>query len=137
MGFFGGNMNIGMTYEVKKIVTEKDTASALGSGGIMVFSTPMMIALMENSALLNAQTELEEGFSTVGTHLDIKHLSATPVGMEVRAISTLIEVDGKKLLYEVKAYDEIGLIGEGLHSRYIINIEKFMKKVNEKTNESS
>ena len=108
------------------IVTEDKTAKAMGSGTLDVFATPAMIALMENTA------ELEPGSGTVGTALNVKHVSASPVGMKITCETELIKVDGRALTFSVKAYDEAGLIGEGEHERFIIFEEKFQKKANEK-----
>lgn len=122
----------GLQYESKQIVKESDTAAAFGSGDLYVFSTPMMIGLMENAALKAAQQALDEGLSTVGIRLEVDHLAATPLGMEVRAVATLEEISGKKLKFRVEAYDEEGLIGEGYHWRYVIQTEKFMQRVSDK-----
>ena len=104
-------------------VTLDKTAKAMGSGTMDVFATPAMIALMENTAF-------ESG--TVGTALDIKHVSATPVGMKVTCESELVKVDGRALTFSVKAFDEAGLIGEGTHERFIVFEEKFQKKADDK-----
>ncbi len=122
----------GLQYESKQIVKESDTAAAFGSGDLYVFSTPMMIGLMENASLKAAQQALDQGLSTVGIRLEVDHLAATPLGMEVRAVATLEEVSGKKLKFRVEAYDEDGLIGEGYHWRYVIQTEKFMQRVADK-----
>ena len=98
-------------------VTLDKTAKAMGSGTMDVFATPAMIALMENTAFESVASELEEGSGTVGTALDIKHVSATPVGMKVTCESELMKVDGRALTFSVKAFDEAGLIGEGTHER--------------------
>ena len=91
-----------------------------------------MIALMENTAFESVASELEEGSGTVGTALDIKHVSATPVGMKVTCESELVQVDGRALTFSVKAFDEAGLIGEGTHERFIVFEEKFQKKADDK-----
>ncbi len=114
---------------VEKVVTEDDTAAKFGSGNISVYATPMMIGLMENSALKAVDDKLGEGYATVGIHVDVKHLAATPVGMKVTAKSRLVKIDGKKLYFKVEAYDQEKKIGEGTHTRYIINIDNFMKKL--------
>ena len=106
-------------------VTSDLTAKSLRSGGLDVLATPIMVALMEEAALL---PYLEPGTDTVGTRLDVSHLSATPVGMKVRAESTLVEIDRRRLVFEVKAYDEAGLIGEGTHERFVVDMEKFTAK---------
>jgi fluoroacetyl-CoA thioesterase len=117
---------IGSKGYTELVVQEKDTASAYGSGGVDVFATPAMVAIMENAAVRSIDNHLPKGMTTVGTHIDVKHLAATPIGMKVRAEAELIEVNGKKLKFKVEAFDEKGVIGEGSHNRYIIDLEKFM-----------
>lgn len=126
------NLSVGSTTTSEKLVKQEDTAAAFGSGDILVFATPMMIGLMENAALNDALKQLPEGYSTVGTFVDVKHMAATPMGMTVRAEAELIEVSGKKLTYKVTAYDEKDKIGEGTHGRYIIHGESFLKKIESK-----
>ncbi len=126
--------NIGDTFTSELIVEEKHTAAAFGSGNLLVFSTPMMIGLMENAALNCAQSSLENGYSTVGTSLDIKHLAATPIGQKITATAELIEVSEKKLTFKVEAFDEVEKIGEGMHGRYIIDSKKFLDRVKQKSN---
>ncbi len=126
------NLNVGDRFESELIVEEKHTAAAFGSGSIFVFSTPMMIGLMENAALKCAEQKLESHLSTVGTFVDVKHIAATPMGQRVRAVAELMEIDQKKLLFKVEAYDEVEKIGEGMHGRYIIDAAKFLEKVNQK-----
>ena len=113
-------------------VTLADTAKALGSGGLDVLSTPKLIALMENAALTAVRPYLEEGTETVGTRLEVSHLAATPVGMAVRAEAELIEIDRRRLVFSVKAWDEAELIGEGRHERFIVQTEKFLAKCSAK-----
>ncbi|WZL72803.1 thioesterase family protein [Clostridiaceae bacterium 35-E11] len=120
-------LKVGMKASVEQIVEEKHTAASVGSGAVRVFATPMMIGIMENAALKAVQPQLAQDFSTVGIHLDVKHMAATPVGMKVRAEAELIEIDGKKLKFKIEAYDEKDKIGEGIHSRYIILVEKFVE----------
>ncbi|RKD20933.1 Thioesterase superfamily [Caminicella sporogenes DSM 14501] len=126
------NLKLGMSAEVEKIVTENDTASAFGSGKVLVFATPMMIGIMENAALKAVDPHLPEEHATVGIHLDVKHMAATPVGMKVKAKAELIEINGKKLKFKVEAFDEKEKIGEGYHTRYIINIPKFLENTKQK-----
>lgn len=118
--------------EVK--VVESNTALAMGSGTLQVFATPSMIALMEETAWKSVAEHLEEGNGSVGIELNVKHVSATPLGMTVRCESELIEVDGRRLVFKVAAYDEAGLIGEGTHERFVVNNEKFQGKANSKGN---
>jgi predicted thioesterase len=113
-------------------VTQELTAKAMSSGALDVFATPAMIALMENTAFLSVAAELEPGSGTVGTALNVKHVSATPVGMKVTCETELVKVDGRALTFSVKAYDEAGLIGEGEHERFIIFEEKFQAKADAK-----
>ena len=114
------------------IVTEENTAKTMGSGTLDVFATPAMIALMEQTAYESVAGELEEGYGTVGTMLNVKHVSATPLGMKVTCESTLTKIDGRALTFEVKAFDERGLIGEGTHERFLVQNEKFQAKANNK-----
>ncbi len=116
----------------EKMVTEELSARSLGSGTLAVFATPAMVALMEETAWKSVQKYLPEGEGSVGISLNITHVAATPLGMKVRCESELVEVDGRKLIFSLKAFDERGLIGEGTHERFVINNEKFQKKTNEK-----
>ena len=113
-------------------VTMDKTAAAVGSGLLDVFATPQMIALMEATASESVAPHLDEGSTSVGTLVNVSHVAATPVGMTVRCESELIEFEGRKLVFTVKAYDECGLIGEGSHERFIVFSEKFMAKTNAK-----
>ena len=109
-------------------VTEEMTAEKLGSGKLPVYATPNMITLIENTASASVEEYLEEGQGTVGTFVNVKHLAATPIGMSVTCETELTHVDRKRLVFETKVYDESELIGEGIHERFIIDKEKFMKK---------
>ena len=109
-------------------VTEEITAKVVGSGGLEVFATPMMIALSEKTALTSIMQYLEEGQSTVGTKVDIAHIAATPVGMKVTCETELIEIDRRRLVFSVNVYDEIEKIAEGTHERFIVDNEKFISK---------
>lgn len=115
-----------------EVVTDKNTALSIGSGELEVYATPAMTALMEKAAYKSVAPYLEKGQGTVGTMLNIVHTSATPMGMTVTAESELIEIDGRKLKFNVIAYDEKGKIGEGTHERFIINNQKFQQKTNSK-----
>ncbi len=113
-------------------VTEDKLAKNVGSGLVRVYATPQMIALIEKTAVLSVEPYLEEGQSTVGTLINISHCAATPCGMKVHAETELVEIDRRKLTFKVKAYDERGLIGEGTHERFIIDIAKFQAKADSK-----
>ncbi len=123
------DIKIGLKYKFEKTVTENDTADKLGSGTLEVFSTPMMVALMELAAKDTVSPYLPEGHSTVGTALNIKHIAATKVGKKVWAIAELIEVDRKKLVFNILAFDEDKQIGEGTHERFIVDNNKFLSKI--------
>lgn len=123
-------LEVGLTYKSEHVVGKNDTAISVGSGSLEVFATPCMISLMENSAMMAVENLLDEEFTSVGTHLDIKHLSATPLGRKVYSIATLKEVDGKKLKFWIEAFDEKTKIGEGFHSRFVVGKEKFMLRIN-------
>ena len=109
-------------------VTDEVTAPAVGSGMLPVFATPSMIALMEKAAAESVAPQLDAGMTTVGTKLDVAHTAATPVGMTVRAETELTEIDGRRLIFTVRAFDELGEIGSGTHERFIVNAEKFLAK---------
>ncbi|RKD33880.1 thioesterase family protein [Thermohalobacter berrensis] len=126
------NLKEGLKATVEKVVTENDTAAKFGSGDIKVFATPMMIGLMENAALKAVDKELGKEHATVGIHLDVKHIAATPIGMKVTAKAELTKIEGKKLYFKVEAYDEKEKIGEGTHKRYIINVDKFLNSIENK-----
>ena len=123
-------MQIGDTYEVRETVTEQMTAKTFSSGAMHVFSTPYMVAMMEKAAFLLMQQDLGGDKSSVGTKLDIAHVSPSPVGMPVRAVAELVSVseNGKVAEFKVSAYDSAGLIGEGTHQRAYIDVERFMTK---------
>lgn len=121
-------LETGITQTKEVVVTKGNTALALGSGTLEVFATPAMIALMEGTAAESVESLLEEGQTTVGTALEIKHLAASPIGMPIRCESELIAVDGRALTFAVTAYDKAGKIGEGTHGRFIVDSEKFFAK---------
>lgn len=110
------------------MVTKENSASAVGSGLLDVFATPAMVSLMEKTAWMSIAEYLNVGEGTVGTKLDIAHSAATPVGMKVWCESELVEVDGRRLVFRVEAFDEKGKIGGGMHERFIIRNDKFMAK---------
>lgn len=121
-------METGIKGRQEMLVTEADLAKNVGSGKVRVFATAMMIALMEKTAVYSVEPYLEPGQGTVGIRVEVSHVSATPVGMKVWAESELVEIDRRRLVFKVAAYDERGLIGEGLHERFIIDMEKFQAK---------
>ena len=127
-------IKIGMTHTVEKTVTPDMTAKAVGSGGLEVFGTPYMLGLMECAAMWCVQNELPEGKGTVGVNISSSHLAPTPVGMKVTATVevTDISANGKMITFKVTASDAEGLIGEGTHTRAVIDNARFLQKCNEK-----
>ena len=123
---------VGMRGEVSTIVEREDTAKEVGSGNLLVYATPCMVALMEGACCEAISASLPDDKTSVGIELAISHLSATPVGLDVRAEAELISVDGKILTFQVTAYDEKGKIGEGTHKRAIVSSQKFLEKTYEK-----
>ncbi len=123
---------IGLKGRAEDVVSEKNTAQAACSGALPVFGTPFMCALMEKASWTSIAPYLAENEGTVGTKLNISHVSATPVGMKVWAESEVTAVDGKRIELKVSAYDEKGLIGEGTHERFVITNDRFVAKANKK-----
>lgn len=122
-------LNKGLRAESKVMVSHKNSALKLGSGDMEVFATPAMVALMENAAMRAVSEALEEGSTTVGTRMQTSHIKASKIGAEVTALAELVEVDGRKLTFAVKAWDEDGVIGEGEHTRVVVSRERFMAKL--------
>ena len=122
------NVTVGMKAEVTSLVEKEDTAQVVGSGSLLVYATPCMVALMEGAACEAIAEGLEEAETTVGIELNIKHLSATPVGLEVRAEAEVTAVEGKIITFEIHAYDEAGEIGSGTHKRAMVNAQRFLDK---------
>ena len=119
----------GLKYESRVTVSAANTALALGSGDMEVFATPAMVALMENAAMNAVADCLPEGSTTVGIEISTSHLKASAVGAVVVAEATLEEVDGRRLVFSLKAWDEAGVIGEGKHTRFIVDRERFLSKL--------
>ena len=122
-------MNVGLKHTSTLTVEEKHLAVNVGSGDLCVLGTPVMMMLMENAAMLAVADELPDGSSTVGGRIESTHLRPTPLGGRIEATAELVEVDGRKLRFRISASDEHGLIGEGEHLRFVVDIEKFMGKV--------
>jgi len=122
----------GLKGEATLVVAEEHTAEHMRSGEMSVFSTPVMVALMEEASLKTVAPFLDEGQETVGISLDIKHLAPTPVGMKVVAKAELLEVDRRRLVFHVEAFDEQEKIGEGSHERMVIDLDRFLARVQEK-----
>ena len=122
-------LEVGMKYEIDRVVTENDTAAKAASGSVEVLATPVMIAWMEEASLRLAQQELEEGFTTVGTEVNIKHLKGTLVGKNVKVLSVLKEIDRKRLVFDVEVVEDGVVVGSGSHTRFIIDTAKFYEKL--------
>ncbi len=123
-------MKTGTEYTCTTQVEPANCASAVGSGGLDVFSTPSMIALMEKAAFTLVQESLAEGESTVGTQMNVDHVKASKIGETITAKAILTEIDGRKLTFDVSATDSAGnTIGRGVHTRFIIQIEKFLSRL--------
>ena len=127
---------IGLKGEASAPVTQASTAASMGSGTLPVFATPAMAALMEQAAYTSLLPCLEPGQGSVGTALTLTHLSATPVGLTVRAESEVTQVDGRTVTFRVAAYDQAGLIGQGIHQRVIIQEDRFLAKAERKKEEN-
>ena len=121
-------ITIGMRGEAFNEVEREDTALEVGSGSLLVYATPCMVALMEGAACEAIAECLSDSQTSVGTGLNIEHISATPVGLEVRAEAEVTEVNGKVITFALRAYDEAGEIGRGTHTRVLVNSQKFLEK---------
>ena len=126
------SVTVGSKGRSESVVTEHNTACAVGSGLVPVFATPSLVALMENAAVNAVQGALEQGQGTVGTRLDVTHDAATPIGMKVWAEAEVTAVDRKKITLSVKAYDETGPIGGGVHERFVIDTDRFLSRAEAK-----
>ena len=126
------NLQVGLKNSEEMPVTEKDTAIFVGSGSLKVLATPKMVALMEKVSAELAEKNLPEDFTSVGISLNVEHIAPTPIGMKIRVESELVEVSGKKLTFEVAAFDEAEKIGKGRHERFIVNGKKFQTKADGK-----
>lgn len=131
------SLAVGLVAEITRVVAETDTAAAYGSGLVPVLSTPHLIALMEGTAQAVIVPYLDEGQTAVGTRVDMKHLAATPVGMEVRVRAELVEIDRRRLTFHIEAWDEAERIGEAEHDRFVIDTERFLRGIGEKAGKTS
>src|SRR5262245_40923469 len=114
------------------VVGEEHTAPSIGSGKVRVLATPVMINLIEAASLAAIEHLLPAGYQSLGTHLDVRHIAATPVGMKARATATVTKVDGRTVTFRVEAHDEMDLIGDGVHERVVVNVSKFDERVKRK-----
>jgi fluoroacetyl-CoA thioesterase len=122
----------GLRGETTLVVAEEHTARHLGSGGVQVLATPQMILMVERAGVAAVDPLLPPGYLTVGAHLDVRHLAPTPIGFQARAVAELVAVDGRRLTFRITVHDDTELVGEGSHERYIIDLERFGRRVAEK-----
>jgi predicted thioesterase len=129
---FSDKVKPGLTGTAEIVVGTRDTAPHVGSGKIGVLATPVMVNLMEAAALQAVEKFMPPGHQTVGTHLDVKHFAATPIGLRVIAHAELVKVEGRTLTFRIRAEDEHEPIGEGVHERLVINVERFDVRMQKK-----
>jgi len=122
----------GLKGSAKIVVGQEHTAQHLGSGGVQVLATPQMVLLMERAGVAAVDHLLPEGYRTVGAHLNVGHRAPTPIGFEATATAELIEVDGRRLTFHVQVHDGVEIVGEGIHQRFIIDVERFRARVAQK-----
>jgi fluoroacetyl-CoA thioesterase len=122
----------GLVGEARVVVDQSNLASAYASGAVDVFATPAMIGLMEHAAIEAVESFLPEGSASVGSHLDVRHLAATPPGLEVRARAELLEIDGRRLRFRIEAFDPVEKIGEGSHERVIVELSRLIARADAK-----
>lgn len=128
----GNAIEVGMRSEQTFLVEERFTAGHVGSGSLRVLATPSMIGFMERVATGLMQPHLPQGASSVGVHVDVRHLAATPVGGQVRVTAEVTVVDGRRVDFKVEAWDDTEMIGQGTHQRYVIDVERFLKRLESK-----
>jgi len=126
------SLSAGLRGRAELVVGTNDTAPRIGSGRVAVLATPVMISIIEAAALDAVEHHLDEGKQSLGTLLDVSHIAATPVGMRVTATAELIEVDGRHLTFQVRAEDEVELIGEGVHKRVVVDVARFDDRLRRK-----
>lgn len=125
-------LRVGASYTIERRVEQAHSADTHGNPGVNVFTTPVLCEWSEEAAVLAVQDQLDSGMITLGIRIDLRHLAATPIGMQVKVTATLKEIDGRKLIFAVEAYDEKEKISECVHERFIVNKSRFLQKVAEK-----
>lgn len=126
------SLKIGAAGSAQIVVGDQHTAPHVGSGKVAVLATPVMVNLMEAAALDAAERFLPPGHQSLGTHLDVRHIAATPVGMTARARAEVVAIEGRKIHFKVEAWDERELIGDGTHVRVVVNVARFDERVQAK-----
>ena len=129
---FGAAMRVGLVGSYRIVVADEHTAPFVGSGKVRVLATPVMINLIEAAALACVEHLLPQGHQSLGIHLDVRHIAATPVGMRVNATAELVKIEGRTLTFRVEAHDERELIGDGTHERVVVNVARFDERVQKK-----
>lgn len=122
----------GLSGRVELVVGEEHTAPRVGSGKVHVLATPVMINLIEAAALAAIEPLLPDGYQSLGTRLDVRHIAATPVGMKVSATAVVTKIESRTVTFRVEAHDEKELIGDGTHERVVVNVEKFDARIRKK-----
>jgi len=125
-------LRVGLVGNYGIVVADEHTAPFVGSGKVRVLATPVMINLIEAAALACCEQHLPPGHQSLGIHLDVRHIAATPVGMRATATAELVKIEGRTLTFRVEAHDERELIGDGLHERVVVNVERFDQRVQRK-----
>ncbi len=125
-------LRVGLSAEVSEFVTEQLTAVSVRSGLVSAYATPSMLALMENASVTAIQKSLSKGQTSVGVQVNVNHLAATPVGVRVRARAQVIALDGRRVTFNVEAWDPHEKIGEGTHTRVIVDAARFKDKIEQK-----
>ncbi len=125
-------LQVGLRAETSLVVSDADTAARWGSGLVPVYSTPALVGQMEHTAVVALTGQLAAGQTTVGGRIEVRHLAPTPVGMTVRVVAELVEVEGRRLGFKIEAWDDVEKIGEASHDRFVIDEAKFMARVRSK-----
>ncbi len=125
-------VKLGCQGQAQDLVVKSNTAQVLGSGDLPVYATPAVLALVEKAAWQSVAADLEDGQSSVGTKIALEHLAATPLGLEVKAVTELIQIDGRKLVFRFEVQDSSGIIAQGEHERFIVQKEKFLQRAENK-----
>jgi len=124
-----GVIQPGLTHQLEKVTEPRESAAAVASGALDVFSTPSLVALFECTALQAVEAALDPGFTTVGIEIAVRHLKATRIGQRVGCAVKVTAIEGKRISFEGEMWDEQGKIGEGTHVRYVVNAAEFLKRL--------
>jgi fluoroacetyl-CoA thioesterase len=125
-------LRVGLIGEANIIADDSQSALTLGSGSLSVFATPAMLALMENAAVRALEPVLDDGYSSVGIEVNIRHISATPLGETITAVAEVTRVEDRRVTFEIRAWDDREMIGEGTHVRFIIHVDRFLERLQDR-----